>query len=92
VGEGPARWRREGPAEGCTRALPVRTVAVAVPVRIHRMGMWRREYFLPFVLILLGIYFLLRNVHLLDQLHADIVWPVLLILFGGWLIVRRART
>jgi hypothetical protein len=64
----------------------------AVPVRIHRMGMWRREYFLPSLLILLGVYFLLHNAHLLDWLHADIVWPVLLILFGGWLIVRRART
>jgi hypothetical protein len=56
------------------------------------MGMWRREYFLPSLLILLGVYFLLHNAHLLDWLHADIVWPVLLILFGGWLIVRRART
>ena len=55
------------------------------------MGTWRREYFLPSLLIVLGIYFLLRNFHLLDWLHADIVWPVLLILLGAWLILRRAR-
>ncbi|HEV2034374.1 MAG TPA: DUF5668 domain-containing protein [Candidatus Dormibacteraeota bacterium] len=65
---------------------------MAVPVRIQRMGTWRREYFFPSVLILFGLYLLLRNFHLLDWLKADIVWPVLLILLGLWLIVRRART
>lgn len=63
-----------------------------VHVRIHAVGLWRREYFWPSVLVVAGIYFLLRNVGLLDWLHADIVWPVLLIILGAWLIVRRART
>lgn len=56
------------------------------------MSIWRREYFWPAVLILIGIYFLLSNLHLLDKVHGEIVWPLILIILGGWLIVRRART
>jgi hypothetical protein len=55
------------------------------------MNFWRREYFWPSVLIVLGIYFLLSNLHLLDWLRGDIVWPVLLIGLGAWLILRRTR-
>jgi len=56
------------------------------------MNLWRREYFWPSVLIVLGIYFLLSNLSLLSWLRADIVWPLLLIALGLWLILRRART
>jgi hypothetical protein len=56
------------------------------------MNFWRREYFWPAVLILLGVYFLLSNMNLLDWLSPGLVWPVLLILLGGYLILRRART
>lgn len=52
---------------------------------------WRREYFWPLVLVVVGIYFLLNNLGALDWLRFDIVWPVLLILFGAWLIIRRQR-
>jgi cell wall-active antibiotic response 4TMS protein YvqF len=73
-------------------ALPNRRPAPpGVPVRIHDMSMWRRDYLLPLFLVLLGIYFLLRNVGLLDWLHGDIVWPLLLIFAGLWLILRRTR-
>ncbi|MDQ6720940.1 MAG: DUF5668 domain-containing protein [Candidatus Dormibacteraeota bacterium] len=53
------------------------------------MSVWRREYFWPLVLVVLGTYFQLRNLNLLDWLSGDIVWPVLLIILGVWLIVRR---
>ena len=53
--------------------------------------MWRRDYFWPALLIVVGIYFLLRNVGLLDWIRGDIVWPILLIALGAWLIIRRAR-
>ena len=56
------------------------------------MNFWRREYFWPAVLIVLGVYFLLSNMKLLDWLNPGIVWPVLLIVLGGYLILRRART
>ena len=55
------------------------------------MNVWRNNYFFPVVLVVLGIYFLLRNLDLLDWLDANIVWPVILIILGVWLIVRRAR-
>jgi hypothetical protein len=53
---------------------------------------WRREYLWPLVLVALGVYFLLNNLGLLGWLRPEIAWPVLLILFGGWLIIRRSRT
>ena len=53
------------------------------------MSVWRREYFWPLILVVLGTYFQLRNLNLLDWLSGDIVWPVLLIILGVWLIVRR---
>jgi phage shock protein C len=56
------------------------------------MSFWRHEFFWPVVLIVLGAYFLLRNLNLLDWLDGDIVWPVILIALGLWLILRRART
>ena len=52
---------------------------------------WRREYFWPVVLVVIGVYFLLNNLGLLDWLRFDIVWPVLLILLCAWLIIRRQR-
>jgi Domain of unknown function (DUF5668) len=55
------------------------------------VNLWRRDYVWPLILVVLGIYFLLRNLGLLDWLGGDIVWPVLLIILGVWLILRRAR-
>ena len=55
------------------------------------MKMWRREYFWPAVLIVVGVYFLLSNLGYLEWLKADIVWPLVIIAIGVWLIVRRAK-
>jgi Domain of unknown function (DUF5668) len=54
-----------------------------------RRDFWRHELFWPAVLILVGAYFLLRNVGLLSWLRADIFWPLVLIAIGVWLILRR---
>jgi hypothetical protein len=56
------------------------------------MMWWRRDYFWPAVLVVIGVYFLLNNLGLLDWLRFDVVWPVLLILLGAWLIIRRQRS
>jgi hypothetical protein len=56
------------------------------------MNVWRREYFWPAVLIVIGLYFLFSNLGLLKGLRGDIVWPLLVIALGLWLIFRRART
>ena len=50
---------------------------------------WRREYFWPAVLIVVGVYFLLNNLGVLWWLRPEIVWPIVLIGFGVWLIARR---
>ena len=50
---------------------------------------WRHELFWPAVIVLVGVYFLLRNLGLLDWLRADIFWPLVLIALGVWLILRR---
>ena len=43
------------------------------------------------LLILLGLYFLLRNLGLLDWLNSEIVWPLILIGVGLYLVARRLR-
>jgi hypothetical protein len=48
-------------------------------------------FFWPAVLIALGLYWLLSNLGLLWWLRGDVVWPVLLILFGLALIFGRGR-
>ena len=61
------------------------------PSRIPGVGYWRREYFWPVVLILLGVYFLLNNLGMPWWLEPKVVWPVVLIGLGVWLIIRRTR-
>ena len=41
------------------------------------------------VLVILGILFLLANTGVLDNVSWDLVWPVILIAIGAWLIVAR---
>ena len=53
------------------------------------MRYWRREYFWPALLVVVGILLLLDNLGALRWLRAAVVWPVLLIALGVWLIVRR---
>jgi hypothetical protein len=62
------------------------------PPKIPHVGYWRRDYFWPAVLVVLGVYFLLNNLGWLEWLKPEIVWPVVLIALGVWLIIRRSRT
>lgn len=55
------------------------------------MSWWRREYFWPAVLVIVGVYFLLSNLGFLWWLRPEILWPLVLIGLGVWLIVRRAK-
>ena len=40
---------------------------------------------------MLGVYFLLQNLGLMTWLRGDVFWPLVLILFGIYLIARRGR-
>jgi hypothetical protein len=42
-------------------------------------------------LLVIGLYYLLQNLGLLKALPGDILWPLLLILFGVYLLLRRGR-
>jgi len=42
-------------------------------------------------LVVAGAYFLLANLGLLNWLNWDLVWPVVLIALGIYLVVRRLR-
>jgi hypothetical protein len=55
------------------------------------MSFWRRDYFWPLALVVVGLFFLLRNLNLLDWLDGKYFWPAVLIVLGVWLIVRRTR-
>ena len=52
-------------------------------------GSTRGGIFLALALIVLGGYFLLRNLGLLDWLRDDIFWPLVLIALGLVLLLRR---
>jgi hypothetical protein len=43
------------------------------------------------VLVVIGAYYLLQNLGLLKSLPGDVLWPILLILLGVWLLLRRSR-
>ncbi|HEX3507015.1 MAG TPA: DUF5668 domain-containing protein [Candidatus Dormibacteraeota bacterium] len=55
------------------------------------MSFWRRDYFFPLALVVIGAFLLLRNLNYLDWLDGKYVWPVVLILLGVFLITRRTR-
>lgn len=52
-------------------------------------GVW--PWFWGAALILIGAYYLLQNLGLLNWLRGDVLWPSLLILLGVLFLVRRGR-
>jgi hypothetical protein len=52
-------------------------------------GGW--TWFWGIALVVIGAYYLLQNLGLLSWLKGDILWPVLLIAFGIFLLIRRER-
>ena len=52
-------------------------------------GAW--GWFWGAALVVIGIYYLLTNLGLITWLKGDVLWPVLLILFGVALLLRRGR-
>lgn len=52
-------------------------------------GSW--YWFFGVVLILVGGYELLGNLGLLRWIQGDVLWPLLLIALGAWILIGRAR-
>ena len=52
-------------------------------------GVW--PWFWGAALILIGGYYLLQNLGLLNWVKGDVLWPTLLIVFGVLLLIRRGR-
>jgi hypothetical protein len=52
---------------------------------------WGRSpsFFWGGLLVALGVLFLLANAGVLNNINWDLVWPILLIVLGGWLLVTR---
>jgi len=63
------------------------------PNQSRRSAGWygtpRGGLFLAIALVVVGAYFLLRNLGLLSWLRDDIFWPAVLIILGLWLLLRR---
>ncbi len=51
----------------------------------HRSG-W-----VGILLILIGIVFLLDNLNLIRWFNKDLLWPIIIILVGAWLLIKRWR-
>ena len=43
------------------------------------------------LLILIGVIFLLKNLNLIRWFDNDIIWPLIIIFIGAWLLIRRWR-
>ncbi len=50
-----------------------------------------RAVWLGIILILLGIFLLLENLHLLSWINRDLLWPIIIIFIGAWLLIKRWR-
>ena len=56
-------------------------------------GRWRLHlwpYFLGTLLVLVGIYYILRSAGLLGWVHDDVFWPIVAVLLGVFIILSRA--
>ncbi len=65
-----------------------------MPSSQDRSDRWQRRsgaFWGGGVLILIGVYFLLANLGLLNWLDWNIAWPVVLIAIGLYLVARRLR-
>ncbi len=50
-----------------------------------------RAAWIGIILILLGVFFLLDSLHLISWFNKDLLWPIIIIFVGVWLLIRRWR-
>ena len=49
----------------------------------------KRARWFGILLIFIGIFFLLDNLHLIRWVDKDLLWPIIIIFVGVWLLIRR---
>ncbi len=52
---------------------------------------WGGGWFWGAALLVIGVFYLLQNLGLLTRIPGDVLWPLLLILLGAYLLLRRSR-
>ena len=50
-----------------------------------------RAFWFGILLILIGIIFLLKNFNFIRWFDSDLIWPLIIILIGVWLLIKRWR-
>jgi phage shock protein C len=50
-----------------------------------------RAVWFGILLILIGVIFLLKNLNLIRWVDSDLLWPLIIIFIGAWLLIRRWR-
>jgi phage shock protein C len=50
-----------------------------------------RAVWFGILLVLIGILFLLKNLNLIRWFDNDLLWPLIIILIGAWLLIKRWR-
>jgi len=70
-----------------TRIPPSLPPAATWPARRRsRSGLWSGA-----ILVVVGVYFLLRNFGVIPELRWDYAWPLIIIGVGLYLVLRRLR-
>jgi hypothetical protein len=52
---------------------------------------WGGSWFWGAALLVIGAYYLLKNLGFISWINSDVLWPLLLILLGVGLLLRRGR-
>ena len=50
-----------------------------------------RAVWFGILLILIGVIFLLKNFNFIRWFNSDLIWPLIIILIGAWLLIKRWR-
>ncbi len=73
---------------------PLQPAPERLPQHHPTRGRWSRPgsgVWTGGILIIVGVYFLLRHLNLVPNLDWEVIWPVILILLGAYFVARRLR-
>lgn len=79
-----------GAAGGAEGRAPRWEEAPAAPAE-RDQGVRRRQMLAGAVLVIVGLWLLAANLHLVTWVRGDLLWPLALVVVGGWLLMRQVR-